>query len=165
MISMILAVAKNGVIGLNGKMPWHIPADFKWFREKTTNQVVVMGRTTFESLNNKPLKDRINVVVSSKEIPTADKTITSYNDDELVSTIETLTDLYPDKEIFIMGGAKLYEATKFIVDKVYLTEIDHDYEGDTYFDKSFVKNMSIEYSTILPATGNQPEVHFTIYNW
>lgn len=127
MISMIVAVAKNNVIGQNNALPWpRISEDMKWFREKTTDNIVIMGRNTWESLNGIPLKNRENVVVSSTPIEGVD-TIS----DLLEENIKAYEIGYPDKEIFIMGGARLYESTIDIVDRIYLTRIHQRFDGDT----------------------------------
>lgn len=129
MISAIVAVANNNIIGANGGLPWpHLKEDMQWFKQTTEHNIVVMGRTTWESLGKyAPLSNRINVVVSSKEIEGADKVIT----ENILDEIKVLETDYPDKEIFIMGGAMLYESTVSILDRVYVTHIYNDFDGDT----------------------------------
>lgn len=134
MISAILAVAVNGVIGKDEKMPWDIKEDMKWFVEKTKNNVVVMGRKTWDSLgNHKPLKNRKNVVVSSKNM-TELKGANGIIHGDLITAISTVETWYPEKETIIMGGAEIYNQCFSICDKIYLTRIHEEYEGDTFID-------------------------------
>ena len=131
MISAILAISENGCIGNRNQLPWpHIPEDMKWFQDKTTNHVVVMGSKTWDSLKYKPLKNRVNIVISSNDLsffPGADDVI-SHN---ILNDIQLLTLLYPNKEIFIMGGKQIYEQCFTICDKLYITKINKNYKGDT----------------------------------
>jgi dihydrofolate reductase len=151
MISMIVAVSKNNIIGFKNSLPWkRIPEDMQWFREKTYNNVVIMGRKTFESLNQIPLKNRINVVVSSIPIDGVD-TIS----DLLEENIKAYQIGYPDKEIFIIGGAQLYESTQPFIDRVYLTRIHERVEGDTILNiDAILSNTNIiDSKTITSETG------------
>lgn len=125
MVSLIVACTNQGIIGDRGHLPWpHISEDMAWFKSKTINNVVVMGRKTWDSLNHKPLKDRINIVVSTSPCRGV-QTIT----DNINENIKKLKENY-DKEIFIIGGAKLFNSTINLVDTIYLTRILHDFKGD-----------------------------------
>ena len=123
MISIIVAVARGGVIGADGKMPWHIPEDLQYFKRTTTGHVIVMGRKTFESLG-RPLPNRTNVVVTRQK---------DYRPEgvEVVHSLEDAVRKYPDA--FIIGGAEIYRQALTLADKLYLTRIDAAYEGDTFF--------------------------------
>lgn len=133
MINCIVAVERNQGIGFKGQMPWpHLKSDMAWFQRMTTNQVVIMGSTTYDSLG-KPLPNRINVVISRKRI-LGDHT---FNDtDAALGYCEVE---YPDKDIFIIGGSAIYQHYIDIVDRFYVTEIDADYECDKFFDLTYVK--------------------------
>lgn len=124
MISIISAISKNNVIGLNNTLPWHLPEDLKHFKNLTTGKTVVMGRKTFESIG-KPLPNRTNIVLSrnNKEI-NIPGVITTNN-------IESL--IHSENEIFIIGGSEIYSLFLPYANKLYLTLIDEEYEGDTYF--------------------------------
>ena len=128
MISIIVAIGKNNVIGKNNKLLWNLPDDLRRFKELTTNNVVVMGKNTFYSLpSSKPLKNRINIVISKSE---------KINNVEMASSIDDAISLfkkYKNKEIFIIGGASIYKEFIDIADKIYLTIVDYHLEGDTYF--------------------------------
>lgn len=130
MISIIAAIARNGVIGKDNKLPWHIPADMRRFRALTLNQVVIMGRKTFESLGG-PFKERRNIVVASK-IPACIGSyfrVTSLG--EALGLAHRLSPKPP--EVFIIGGATLFKEGLLVAEKMYLTLIDQDFEGDVYF--------------------------------
>ena len=123
----IAAMSLNRVIGAGNRIPWHLPEDFKWFKQTTTGHVIVMGRKTFESIG-KPLPNRTTVVLSrsGRAIPG-------------VETIRSLEELRPDRPglagrtIFICGGARLYEQTLPRCSDLYLTLVKREVEGDTFF--------------------------------
>jgi len=132
MISAILAVAENGVIGNEDKLPWpHIKEDMIWFMNKTKNNVVVMGSKTWDSLGIiKPLKDRLNYVVSSQP-KTHFEGAEGVLNGQLCSSLRSLEEQYPDKEIFVIGGANIYAQAFPYCDNIYLSRIKGEYEGDT----------------------------------
>ena len=125
-IYLIAAVAKNGVIGADGGMPWHLPEDLKHFRKTTLGHPVIMGRRTWESLG-KPLPGRENIVVSRTpgfEAPGA----------SVAATLEAAIALCTGEPVaFVIGGAQLYAAALPLADGIVLTEIERDYVGDTRF--------------------------------
>jgi len=122
-IALIAAVSRNRVIGKDGKLPWHISEDLKRFKRLTTGHAVLMGRTTFESLG-KPLPDRRNVVLTSRPIPGVE-TYRSIDD-----ALKALND---EERVFVIGGGKIFAQLIERADELYLTLIDHDVEGDTFF--------------------------------
>ncbi|MEX2053400.1 MAG: dihydrofolate reductase [Patescibacteria group bacterium] len=128
-ISLIAAIGKNGVIGANGKMPWRrIPADMRRFRELTAGKPVVMGRKTFESLGRKPLKGRLNVVLSR------DRRYEAPNCLLLHSIADVLKVLAGYEEVMVIGGAEIYRAFLPHASRIYLTVIALQFrEGDTFF--------------------------------
>ncbi len=133
MINCIVAVERNQGIGFEGQMPWpHLKGDMAWFRKMTTNQVVVMGSTTYDSLG-KPLPNRINVVISRKRV------LGDHTFDDCGAALDFCAVEYPDKEIFIIGGSAVYEAYLDIIDRFYVTEIDTAYQCDKFFDLGYVQ--------------------------
>jgi len=127
-LHMIYARARNGVIGKQGQLPWHLPEDLAHFKRTTLGQPVVMGRVTWESLPEKfrPLPGRSNVVVSRQ-------TSFSAAGAQLASSLEAAMALFPPTEIiWLIGGAQLYAQGLSIASQIVLTEIDADYEGDVY---------------------------------
>ncbi len=124
-ISIIVAMANNGVIGNEGKMPWHLPADLRNFRSKTINKAIVMGRKTYESLG-KALPNRVNIVVSrNPELKLPDALV--FND------LEEVLDFDYD-EIFVIGGAEIYKQAMPYAKWLYLTRVDCQVDGDTHFE-------------------------------
>ncbi|WP_418990617.1 dihydrofolate reductase [Alistipes sp.] len=125
MVSIIVAVAENGVIGDKNALLWHISEDLKHFKALTTGHPVVMGRRTYESLG-RPLPNRRNVVVTRQEI--------ALPGCEVVHSLEKALALFPsDEEVFIIGGAQIYAEALPLADRFYLTRVMHAYEGDTRF--------------------------------
>lgn len=125
-ISMIAAMTKQRVIGKENEMPWHLPADFSWFKQCTMGKPIVMGRKTFDSIG-RPLPGRKNVVVSrNSELTIEGVTV--------VASIEDALHLLADEsEVMIIGGGSIYAACLPISSKLYLTLIDAEIEGDTLF--------------------------------
>lgn len=134
-LSHIVAAAENDVIGVNNALPWDIPEDMKFFREKTKGRALIMGRKTFESVGH-PLPNRLNVVVTRQ----ADYKFDAPNvvvKPDLQSAIEyckTQTSKYGE-EIFIIGGGEIFKESMGIVDVIYLTRIHQDFPGDIRYPK------------------------------
>ena len=126
MISIIVAVADNGVIGCANKLIWHLSDDLKRFKRLTTGHPVVMGRKTFDSIG-RPLPNRVNIVISR------DKSL-DIEDVVVVNSIDGAVGLFgTDEEIFIIGGGEIYRQSMPLADKLYLTLVHQTPEGDTYF--------------------------------
>ncbi|WP_337026289.1 type 3 dihydrofolate reductase [Pantoea eucrina] len=125
MISLIAALAADRIIGMENAMPWHLPADLAWFKRTTLNKPVIMGRLTFESIG-RPLPGRLNIVVSSQ--PGTHKGVTWVTSPE--AAIEAAGDA---EEIMVIGGGRIYEQMLPRADRLYLTHIDAEVEGDTQF--------------------------------
>lgn len=125
MISMIVAVGKNGVIGKDNKLPWKLPADLAYFKKVTWGSTVIMGRKTFESIG-KPLPGRDNVILTRDP---------DYRQEgcRVVHSASGAVQLAEGKEAFIIGGAAVY--TEFIpyAEKLYITYIDQEFDGDAFF--------------------------------
>lgn len=129
-LSILVAMAKNRVIGRDNRLPWHLPADLKHFKFLTMGQTIVMGRKTYESIG-KPLPGRANVVITRQtdyEIPGA--VVVNSLEDALLVCEETST---IDTENFIIGGEKLYQQTIKICQRMYITEIQSNFDGDVFF--------------------------------
>ncbi len=130
-ISAILAVSRNRVIGKNNDLPWHLPADMKYFMNTTRNHHIIMGRKTFESLG-KPLKNRVNIVLTRDLFYAASGIIVTHTMDEALQVAED----GGESEVFIIGGAEIYRQSLPVLDKIYITEIDLEVEGgDAFFDE------------------------------
>lgn len=129
MTAIIAAMASNRVIGRDGRIPWHLPEDMKHFRELTMGQVVVMGRRTWQEIGE-PLPGRVTVLISSSfQIQTE----TMFTVPSLEEAIRQGGRTYPDKDIFLCGGASIYREGMAFVDRIYLTVLAREVAGDTYF--------------------------------
>lgn len=127
MISIIVAVAQNGVIGDKNSLLWHISEDMRFFKRTTSGHPVIMGRKTYESLG-RPLPNRTNVVIS--------RTMGEIEGCTVVHSLEEAIALFPaEEEVFVIGGAQIYALALDVADRFYLTRVGHDYEGDTSFPK------------------------------
>lgn len=127
-LSLIAAVARNGAIGKNNALLWHLPEDLKFFKRTTLGCPVIMGRKTFESIG-RPLPGRRNVIVTRNPMWRHDGV-------ETVDSLEqALKLLQSDSRAFVIGGGELYAQTLPIADELILTEINADFEGDTFFPK------------------------------
>jgi dihydrofolate reductase len=120
----IAAMAFNRVIGDQGRIPWHLPADFKWFKRMTTGQVIVMGRKTFESIG-KPLPDRQTIVLSRSGIHIPGVRV--------VGSLAEIDVAHEPRDVFICGGARVYEQALPLCSDLYLTLVKREADGDTYF--------------------------------
>ncbi len=148
-ISAIAAMSRDtNLIGTSdGKIPWHIKEDFAYFKEKTFGHPIIMGRKTFETFK-KPLPGRVHIVIS--------RTAEKESFDEQVIWVTSIEDALSkareieDEEIFIIGGGQIYELTLNYIDRLYVTYVDGNFEGDIFFpnfiDKNF-KKVSSKYSS------------------
>lgn len=129
-ISMIAAMGKNRVIGLDNKMPWHLPADLQWFKKVTLGCPIIMGRKTYESIG-RPLPGRLNIILSrNDQLNIEGCSVVNSLDDALTLAKEADN---TKEEIFITGGAHLYNKFLSTTDRLYLTLIDEEFDGDTFF--------------------------------
>jgi dihydrofolate reductase len=125
-ISIIVAAATNGVIGRDGRLPWHISDDLRRFKKLTTGNPIIMGRRTFESIG-KPLPDRRNIVISGQ------KGLTIEGCEVVASPDEALSLASDADEVFVIGGNRVYEHMLPLAERIYMTRIHADMEGDTFF--------------------------------
>ncbi len=132
-ISLVVAISANGVIGKDGELPWHIPQDLKRFKEITNGHHVIMGRKTYESIVEKlghPLPGRTNIVLTRD---------TNYKTEEGVVVVNTLVDAINyakengENEAMVIGGAEIYKLAEELAEKVYLTRVLVEVEGDVVF--------------------------------
>jgi dihydrofolate reductase len=127
-LTLIAAIARNGVIGVDNRLPWHLPADLKHFRALTMGRTVVMGRKTWESLPAKfrPLPGRQNIVITRNAGYRTEGAV-------VATSLPAALAAAQSDEAFVIGGAELYAAALALADRLQLTEIDADYVGDTHF--------------------------------
>ncbi|MDF2877010.1 MAG: Dihydrofolate reductase [Clostridia bacterium] len=126
MINLIVATSKNNQIGIDNKLPWHIPEDLKYFKEKTKHHTIVMGRKTYESIG-RPLPDRTNVVLTRDVNFTAEGVIICHTFEEALKLCQN------QNEVYIIGGGEIYHAFLPFADCLFITLVDKLIEGDTSF--------------------------------
>lgn len=158
---LIVASDKNGVIGNNNTIPWHIPEDLKHFRQLTINNIVVMGRKTFESLPNGPLKDRINIVITQNphQYKNTDSVIFS-NMDNVFDIIKHNNNT--NKKVFIIGGSEIYNLFINYCSIIHLTQVDTESQGNIIFNIDTQSLSLIDKSDIMFSKNNSiPFQYFT----
>lgn len=127
-ISLLVAAAENNVIGRDGQLPWHLPNDLKMFKNLTWAMPVIMGRNTYESIG-KPLKGRVNIVITTRPLAEASGLVAASSmEDALQKSAETGC-----HEVFVIGGGKVYEQFLSRADRIYLTRVHTEVDGDTRF--------------------------------
>lgn len=127
MITLVLAMAENGVIGNKGAIPWRIADDMKRFKALTVGKIVVMGRKTWDSLPRKPLVDRTNIVVTRRTGWSADGAVTASSLDDALNKAANATD------VMVIGGGEIYHAALPRADRIELTEVHGAFDGDAHF--------------------------------
>lgn len=147
-ISLIVARSRNGIIGKEGKLPWHLPEDLKFFKQTTMGRPVIMGRHTWESIG-RPLPGRQNIVLTRDPAYKAEGAT-------VVSSLDgALKHFGPDDIVFIIGGADLYRRALPLVDTAWVTEIEADVEGDASFDPLNKDEWMLVWSEDHPKTEDQ----------
>lgn len=147
-LSLIVAMTKNRVIGKDNQMPWHLPADLAWFRQNTTGKPVIMGRKTFESIG-RPLPKRTNIVLSRQPF--------EYDGVIWKDSLESAVDFVCDsEEIMLIGGGQLFNEYLSQADRLYLTEIQTELDGDTFFPSINWDEWHIEFEQYRPADEQNP---------
>lgn len=126
-LSMIVAVAQNGVIGADNDMPWHLPEDLKHFKKLTSGHKIIMGRRTFESLPFGPLPKRVNIVITRQADLTIEGCVMATSPEQALEHCEA------GEEVFVIGGGNIYRQFMPLADKLYITRIHQDFDGDTCF--------------------------------
>lgn len=132
-LALIAAVAENGVIGINNKLPWYLPEDLKYFKQVTLGKPVIMGRATFESLG-RPLPGRTNIVVSRNATLSLPEGVRRANSlDAAIELAEAQCIIDGQKEAVVIGGGQLYELALPLTQRLYLTEVHRSFDGDAWF--------------------------------
>lgn len=137
----IIAIAKNFAIGKDGKLPWHYSSDLKFFKQTTLNNAVVMGRNTWESLPKKPLPNRLNIVLSRTAEIEPQPNVLVMRGVESVLALKN----YLSGDLFVIGGARTYEAFRDVMDKWIVTEVPLEVEGaDTFMPETFLDGFQLK---------------------
>ena len=156
-VSIIVAMDRNNLIGASNQIPWHIPGELKRFREITMGKPIIMGRKTHQSIG-KPLDGRENIVLTKNEEINLEGVKCYSNLNDIFSSFRN------EKEVFVIGGSQIYEITLPIANRLYITMIDREYLGDTWFPKvDYSKWKTIERNKIIEKT-TQTEYSNIIYD-
>ncbi|PIR22464.1 MAG: hypothetical protein COV44_07810 [Deltaproteobacteria bacterium CG11_big_fil_rev_8_21_14_0_20_45_16] len=142
----IAAMARNRVIGKLGQLPWHISEDLKFFKQKTSGRTIIMGRKTFDSLG-RPLPHRRNIVLSRDQTWMQEGVEVFSSLDQALETIERQA--FKTEEVFVVGGAEIYKQSLNRLNRIYLTLIEQEIEGDTYF-PDVLKEASFKITSDVP---------------
>ena len=157
-IAIIVAVANNGVIGADNKIPWYCPADLQYFKRTTMGAPILMGRKTWQSLSIQPLPGRKNIVVSR------DPDFSDYRCSVVNTIDEGLTLVSEYDKVFVMGGANIYEQVLGRADELYLTNVDIHVEGDCWFPGICEDDWVLHSEESYPADSKNPyDLNFKVF--
>lgn len=137
-VSCIVATAKNNVIGIDNQIPWYLPADLKYFKKITLNHHILMGRNCFESIG-RALPKRTNVIITRDMFYAVSNCLVTHSIGEALSVAEE----NGEEEAFIIGGGTIYEQTIDLWDKLYLTQVDLEVDGDVFFPELDMKQWKL----------------------
>ena len=156
-LSMIVAHANNRVIGKDNDMPWHLPADLAYFKKTTLGKPIIMGRKTYESIG-RPLPGRQNIVISRDANYQAEGI-------DVVSSVDAALALVNDvKEVMVIGGGAIYQHCLPVAQRLYITHIEAEIDGDTYFPEYDLQHWQKMTSELRPADeNNQYPLEFAVY--
>jgi dihydrofolate reductase len=140
-LSLIVATAKNRVIGVNNTLPWHLPEDLKRFRALTTGHHIIMGRKTYDSLG-RLLPGRTTVIVTRNQAYKVEGAIVVHSLEDAIAACGD------DEEVFLIGGAELYKDGLELANKLYVTEINTEYEGDAFFPEAYTSSNGLGFRYI-----------------
>lgn len=152
-LALIVAHDPNLVIGKEGTLPWHYTEDLKYFKRTTMGHPLLMGRGVFEELNEKPLSGRTNIVLSRSR---------NYDQVPVFKSIAEALDYLKEEElVFVIGGGEIYRQLMPEADRLYVTEIHQEYEGDTYFPE-YRDKVGTSWKEV--SREDHPELSFVVYD-
>jgi dihydrofolate reductase len=156
-VSLIVAMANNGVIGKDNRLPWHLPEDLKRFKRLTMGHHIIMGRKTYESIG-KLLPGRTSVIVTRRQDYLVPGAIIAHSLEEAIERCAS------DHEIFVIGGAEIYRAALSLADRLLITQIDREIAGDTLFPPvDWSRWREIERQPCLEANAQGLTAQFVVY--
>jgi dihydrofolate reductase len=158
-VSAIVAVSQNGVIGKDNDLPWHLPTDMKYFKRTTLGHHVIMGRKNFLAMG-RPLPGRTNVVITRNPTFTANGCLVVHSVEEALQRAER----NGEKEVFVIGGGEIYAASMALWDRLYLTRVEAEIEGDVFFPEWEESDWHKVHEEAFPAD-EQNEYPFTILRY
>ena len=140
-ISLIVAVSRNGAIGLNNQLPWYLPEDLKYFKSVTMGKPLIMGRKTFDSIG-RPLPGRANIVLTRDPQWISDGVEVVQSVEQALLAGKIACEAADVDEIMVIGGEQIYRMTLDLADRIYLTQVDADVDGDAFFPDIDLNNWS-----------------------
>ncbi len=163
-LSLIVAMAENRMIGLDGAMPWHISADLKYFKRVTMGAPVIMGRKTFQSIG-RPLPGRANIIITRDQEFSSDGIHVVHNFDDACKAATAIAERDDREEVFVIGGAQIYALALGDAERIYLTEIKGNPSGDAAFPALNTSEWSeVSRERHDPETNDGPIFSFVIYD-
>ena len=129
---MIVAMAENRVIGINNNLPWYLPNDLKYFKQVTMGKPILMGRKTYESIG-KPLPGRTNIVITRNESWQANGVKVVHSLEDAFSLASSIVEIDGQDEMMVIGGDQIYQTSLPAIDRIYLTKVHAEVDGDAYF--------------------------------
>jgi dihydrofolate reductase len=155
-ISFIFAMDRNRAIGVNNTLPWHLPGDLKFFKSVTMGHPILMGRKTYESIG-KPLPGRRNIILTQNPEFQAEGC-------EVIHSVQEAVDEFHDQELFVIGGAEIFRLFTSVVDRMYITHIEHEFEADTFMTELDLSEWTLVSSEQGERNEKNPyEYYFRIY--
>ena len=161
--SLIVAAAENGTIGQNGRIPWHVSADLRYFKQVTMGAPVIMGRKTYESIGF-ALPGRSNIVVTRNKKFQAPDVDVVLNLEDALSKARAILEKEGGEELFVIGGAEIYAQAMRMADRIYLTRVHGEFPGDVFFpplEEDSWKEVASEKQ--LAESENSPSFSFMIF--
>lgn len=146
-ISLLVAASENNGIGIQNQLPWHLPADMKYFKNTTWGMPIIMGRKTFESMGNRALPGRINIIITRQEDYTAAGILVANSFDDAIQ-IAAQTDC---REVFVIGGGEIFETAMASAQKLYITRVHSTITADVFFPEIDERHWDMISSRHMPA--------------
>jgi len=161
-ISLIAAMDRNRIIGHDNDLPWHLPNDLQWFKKNTLGKPILMGRKTFDSIG-RPLPGRTNIILTRDTTFQADGCVVVHNVDEALKAASDYVSDIDKGEVVVIGGGQLFEMLIDVADRLYLTRIDSDFKGDTFFPKIELSEWNVLWQEeLLKSAGSLFDIRFMI---
>lgn len=163
-VALIAAFAQNLVVGINNSLPWHLPEDLKYFKRTTSGKAIIMGRKTYESIG-RPLPNRTNIVVSRNATFSAEGVVVVASLEAAIKHAEDVNTINGVDEVMIIGGAAIYEASLPLADRLYLTHVHANVEGDAYFPSvDFSQWLEVARDDFQKDESNPYDYSFVVYD-
>jgi dihydrofolate reductase len=161
--SLIVAMGKDRVIGVNNTLPWYLPEDLKYFKSVTMGKPIIMGRKTFESIG-RPLPGRPNIVITRQENYVNDGVFVVSSVDEAYELAEKKAKELDQDEVILIGGAEIYQYALSSANRLYITHVNVSVKGDTYFPEVEWENYHLITECIVESRENSPSYTFCTYD-